>query len=254
MLSAAHAGTFPAWPSTPWVKGNNTITTWMASPEPSTQEIDVKCNNIKVGKISLQYSAAKIEQGSNKTEGGGGYIRFGFDRNSNNPCPEGEHMPTDVKLRWIQIVKCNCPAQDWKVDYAVGQTGNPFYSQQDIGKWGFTTAADDLPVRQKPVLGTIMWDAELALVCVCDKQIGVMGSFTYGFKVPSDADPNFVVPSTYGSPSQTLMTTLKADQNASGWSIAEGCCCIPEPATALLFSLGIVMLISLKGSPVRAWR
>ncbi len=245
------AGTFPAWPTTPPPKpipgSPYVVAQWFSNPQLIENTFDVICEGVNIGQIHTQFGAGEFVflQDDQQVRSFGDYIRFGFDRNGNNPCPPGTVPAPDVKYRWIQSVITNDPLtgqpnNEWFIDYATPPKGEPpFYSKDDQGRWGFTTATDDIPSRFRPAGDeTTYWVAETALVCTYDKHINLIASFDWGFEVPRSGRMNWFAPSAFGPPSGIFEETLRADPYANDWSIGRDCCCVPEPSTWSMLLVG----------------
>jgi hypothetical protein len=252
--AARAQGVFPPWPGAGSRLGPWTVEQSYDNP-PATGSFPAICNDVDIGPITwqmgrLRLSAPNFPNGDVYSP----YIRFGFDRNSNNCCPPGYYQPPEVQYRWIQIVRTNDPvggqpANQWFVDYARGQTGNPFYSQQDVGRWGFTTAAEDLPTRQFPTPPAVTtWEAATTLVCVLNDHIGLIHTFYWGFTLEAGVFSK-TDPVNLGAPSQLVEDTIRSDPNLKGWTLDRDCCCVPAPAT-----LAVLLLTPLATARRRAPR
>lgn len=220
---------------------------------PYTSTIGVDCEGVYIGDITTTYARMRANNGSpTATDQYGPYVQFGFMRNGNNPCPVGYEEPPGVQYRWIQIVRTNDPiggnpANQWFVDYAPGQTGNPFYSQQDVGRWGFTTASEDFPRRFiPPAPGVTIWEAVTTLACVYENHIGLIASFYWGFQLDAASGPGRMDPTNLGTPTELTVSTIQGDSNSEGWDIEVGCCCVPVPGPGSGGVLAMGVLVGLR--------
>ncbi|MBI4578502.1 MAG: hypothetical protein HY718_02300 [Planctomycetes bacterium] len=191
----------------------------------------------RLGTMRFEYAPYTGDlDGGNLNDFGGAIIRGGFTK-TNDEC----ETPPGWSYRWLQRIVVS---GDQTVDTI---DGDPLYP--DHTATGFDALLFDSPGRGP--LGTaaqnISWRAESALVCVNDKQIKVIGAFTWGFDIVTNAGTTSVNPfrpqGWANAIPAGLSTRFTAEYGPSGtedtgWTLELGCCCIPEPTTLLLLAVG----------------
>jgi len=205
---------------------------------------DVYCpNNLteKVGTVDFEYAPYTGDfDGGAGNDFGGAIIRGGFKAG-----PDICDPPAGATYRWLQHI---IVTGDQTVDTI---DGDPLYPNFTLA--GYDALLFDAPGRGP--LGTtfknLSWLAESALVCVVGKDIYAIGSFLWGFDIKTDAGTTTVssfVPQLWSSGvTASFATRFNAEFGASGtrdtgWTLKEGCCCIPEPSAPMLVLIGLPII------------
>ncbi|WP_165220174.1 hypothetical protein [Aquisphaera insulae] len=207
-------------------------------------EKDVICpdDGAKIGTIKFQYTTYTGDfSGGNKNDFGGALINGGFIAGP-DACPIGP----DTTYRWLQDIVVTGDETTRKID------GDPFYT--DFTMKGYTATLFDAPGRG--TLGTdykdLRWLAESALVCVTGKTVKTIGSFLWGFTITTNnagvtsvnpIEPGFWSPGS----TQSLKDQFLKEYKDKGYTIADGCCCVPEPASIILSGIAMVLVVSVRG-------
>ncbi|NQT21068.1 MAG: hypothetical protein HQ592_15275 [Planctomycetes bacterium] len=205
---------------------------------------DVVCpqNNVTFGTVEFQYAPFKGDfDGGNDKDFMGAIINGGFKK-TKDPC---ELIP-GTTFRWLQHIIVDSDKNehdDDKID------GSPLYPNFTMA--GFTATLFDAPGRGTPFYDeTLSWLAESALVCVNGKNISLIGSFLWGFDIVTK-DGNTTVegdpPSLWSSyVTSSLKSQFQSEYGGAGWTIKQGCCCVPTPGALALLLVGVVMVGGLR--------
>lgn len=192
----------------------------------------------KIGTLNFEYAPYTGDfSGGAGNDFGGAIIRGGFKAG-----PDICDPPAGATFRWLQRIIVSGDSTSDTID------GDPLYP--DFTLAGYDALLFDAPGRGP--LGTtiknVSWLAESALVCVVDKNIYAIGSFLWGFDITTAAGTTTVssyVPQLWSSGvTSSFATRFKAEFGASGtrgkgWTLQEGCCCIPEPSVPMLVLVGL---------------
>ena len=172
-----------------------------------------------------------------------------------------------TQFRWINAVKGKPALYGWQntTDWYIDRTrkdddpstpeedeskivadGSPFYVNLRGPGYDHTTLGFfDEPTDNRLPIDLFF---ETALVCTFDETINVIDSFTWGFEVKADKTYTSKSLTHTGSVSDNLINAFKNDPDPmfASWTIGRGCCCVPEPNSALILMGLCLTLLSLR--------
>jgi hypothetical protein len=225
-----------------------------AGPMQVGKEVDVLCMGTKIGTFEIERYNRLVNADKNQITIDGGFSQT-IDASS---------LQAGASFNWVQSVKGFPVLYDWqkpdqtyidrarkKDDTKIVADGSPFYPSGGGGV-AFTISFSDTPNRNANNLPLDLF-FETALVCVVDKMIMAVDSFTWGFEVSADGKTFKLKQLTEtGKVSDDLLKAFRNDPDPifQKWEIDRGCCIIPEPSSWALSLIGILMILGARSVKV----